>query len=282
MAPLLRICMLNADTPVPAVHQHGVDTYGQIFHQLLCNEARKYHPKLEIISTNFNVVEREYPSSISEFDAILISGSASSAYDKQNWVFTLKTFIQNVYRSQPKIKMFGSCFGHQLICHALLSEHGVRVEKDPSGWEIGVKEIILDERFREVFKKSTGSRFGVQKKLRLQFVHGDHVHVSQLAALPESCMILGRTKHCAVQGLYEPGRILTLQGHFEFDSFTNGEVIKFFFPAWAPDVLAKALESVNHHDDAEAAAGMVLDFLIGDVHAAHSVVGGLLTPPSLE
>jgi hypothetical protein len=27
---------------------------------------------------------------------------------------------------------------------------------------------------------------------------------------------------------------------------------------------------------------MVLDFLIGDVHAAHSVVGGLLTPPSLE
>jgi GMP synthase-like glutamine amidotransferase len=284
MAPTLRICMLNADIPVPAVYQQRATTYGKIFHQLLCNAARTVSPNLEIISQDFNVMKSEYPSDLSEFDAILISGSASSAYDDLDWIHTLKAYIKNVYWSQPQIKIFGSCFGHQLVCHALLSEHDVRVEKDPSGWEIGVKEITLNKRFREVFEKSVGSGRGVPGKLRLQFVHGDHVYVPQSDALPESWITLGRTEHCAVQGVYEPERILTFQGHFEFDRFVNGETVKFFFPTWAPNVMARALEDVDQDDDAVTAAIIVLDFFTGasSISATHGVEGGLLTPPSIE
>jgi GMP synthase-like glutamine amidotransferase len=282
MAQTLRICMLNADIPVPAVYQQRATTYGKIFHRLLCDAARAVSLHLEITSQDFNVMKSEYPSDLSGFDAILISGSASSAYDDVDWIHTLNAYIKNVYCSQPQIKIFGSCFGHQLICHALLSEHDVRVEKDPSGWEIGVKEITLDKRFREVFEKTVGSRRGVPEELRLQFVHGDHVYVPQSDALPESWITLGRTEHCAVQGVYEPGRILTFQGHFEFDRFVNGETVKFFFPTWAPDVMAKVLKVVNQDDDAVAAAIIVLDFFMGAgiMSITHGVEGGLLTPPS--
>jgi GMP synthase-like glutamine amidotransferase len=285
MTPTLRICMLNADVPVPVIHQQRATTYGKIFHQLLCNAARTASSKLEITSQDFNAVNSEYPSDLSEFDAILISGSASSAYDDVDWIHTLNAFIKNVYQTQPQLKIFGSCFGHQLICHALLSEYDVRAEKDPSGWEIGVKQIVLDDEFRKVFQKTVSSGRGVPRALRLQMVHGDHVYIPQSDALPVSWITLGRTEHCAVQGVYEPGRILTFQGHFEFDRFVNGETVKFFFPTWAPDVMAKALDDVDKDDDAVAAAIIVLDFFLGaeSISATtHSVAGGLLTPPVLE
>jgi hypothetical protein len=81
MAQTLRICMLNADVPVPAVYKERATTYGNIFHHLLCNAARITSPNLEITSQDFNVIEGKYPDDVFIFDAIIISGSANSAYD---------------------------------------------------------------------------------------------------------------------------------------------------------------------------------------------------------
>jgi GMP synthase-like glutamine amidotransferase len=285
MAQTLRICMLNADVPVPAVYKERATTYGNIFHHLLCNAARITSPNLEIISQDFNVIKGKYPDDVFIFDAIIISGSANSAYDDLDWIRTLCTFIENVYQHGPRIKMFGSCFGHQLICKALVEDYGVTVEKDPRGWELGVKEITLTKTFQEVFKKVTGNGRGVMENMRLQFVHGDHVCIPHADALPPSWVLLGSTDHCAVQGIYEPGRILTFQGHFEFDRFINSETIKFFFPVWEPTIMAKTLEDVDADDDAVAAATMVLEFFIDGAKSktvSHGLVSGLLTPPPSE
>ncbi|KAF1939416.1 class I glutamine amidotransferase-like protein [Clathrospora elynae] len=284
MAQSLRICMLNTDVPVPTVQAHSPThtTYGRIFQHLLCSAASKsiLTPTITITSTEFDVTKGEYPPSLSPFDGIIISGSVNSAYDDLPWIRNLDAFIQNVYRKEKRVKIFGSCFGHQVICHALLNQYGVTVEKDPNGCELGVKEITLHQRFREAFGK------GVAATMRLQFVHHDHVVIPSMDALPRSWMTLGSTRHCGVQGLYEAGRILTYQGHFEFDRFVNGETVKFFFPEWEPEVLAEALEAIDADDDSVAAAKMVLDFFlekIGDASAGtHAVVGGLLTPPLQE
>ncbi|OAK97449.1 class I glutamine amidotransferase-like protein [Phaeosphaeriaceae sp. SRC1lsM3a] len=285
MAQKLRICMLNADVPVPAVYENRATTYGKIFHQLLCNAAQKISSNLTIESDDFDVKEGEYPNNISDFDAIVISGSANSAYDDLEWIHSLTKFVQDVYYKERNIRIFGSCFGHQLIGHALLGAYDVRVEKDPSGWELGVREITLHPKFRDIFSSNATNGRPVAERLRLQFVHHDHVWVPHQNTLPASWLTLGSTTHCAVQGVYEPGRILTFQGHFEFDRFVNSETIKFFFPDWEPGLLAEALKAVDNDDDAEVAAKMVLEFFLEDKKRGgpmHEVVKGLLTPPILE
>jgi GMP synthase-like glutamine amidotransferase len=285
MAQTLRICMLNADVPVPVVYRDRASTYGKIFHRLLCNAANTTWSNLEIISTDFNVLESEYPANISEFDAIVISGSANSAYDDLDWIQTLAGFIRTVYETEPRIKIFGSCFGHQIMCFALLSKYDVRVEQDPCGWEVGVKEISLHQKFRGTFNKNARNERGMPEKIRLQFVHHDHVFIPQSSVLPPTWMTVGSTQHCAVQGVYEPGRILTLQGHFEFDRFVNGETIKFFFPTWEPQLMAETLEAVDAEDDSVAAAEMVVDFFMEGVKGSGGTRGaafGLLTPPLQE
>lgn len=282
--------MLNADTPVPAVVAHRAATYGRIFEALLSRAAHrltstsKHHPNITITSTDFDVVQNHYPASLCCFDAIVISGSASSAYDNEPWIARLAAWIREAYQTHPRIPIFGSCFGHQIVCHALLAEYGVRVEQDAKGWELGVQAVRLDEGFCRRFG---GGRAGDEDAvLRLQFVHHDHVVLAE-GGLPAGWMLVGSTPHCSVQGVYEPGRVLTLQGHFEFDAFVNGETVKFFFPHWEPEVLGAALRAIDAEDDAEAAAELVLRFFLdeqgGKTGADTFVVeGGLLTPPVEE
>ncbi|KAF1835598.1 class I glutamine amidotransferase-like protein [Decorospora gaudefroyi] len=286
-AQTLRICMLNADVPVPAVANTRAPTYGRIFHHLLLSAATtlKITPSITITSTDFDVTRNEYPTSLSEFDAIVISGSASSAYDDLPWIRKLTTWVRSAYACHPRVKIFGSCFGHQLVCHALLGAYGVKVEKDGKGWELGVKEITLHDRFRKTFGKGLEGQKEVVDALRLQFVHHDHVVIPEMDALPASWMTVGNTWHCAVQGVYEGGRVFTLQGHFEFDRFVNSETIKFFFPTWQPKVLEETLEMIDADDDSVVAATMVLEFFLNDVEqktATYAVAGGLLTPPLRE
>ncbi|KAG9380716.1 ATG22 multi-domain protein [Pyrenophora tritici-repentis] len=160
MPQIIRICMLNADTPVPAViaKNNTTPTYGRIFHHLLSTAATNlsktpdsHHGATTITSIDFNVVKNEYPPSLSAFDAIVISGSANSAYDNIPWIHKLARWLKDVYDKEPRVRIFGSCFGHQIVTLALLGRYGVRVEKDPQGWELGVGEITLQANFLRRF-----------------------------------------------------------------------------------------------------------------------------------
>jgi GMP synthase-like glutamine amidotransferase len=293
---ITRIAMLNTDVPVPNVRAK-LGTYGAIFHRLLVNAASRVSLAVEIESTDFDVVQGEYPKNLSDVDVILITGSAASAYDNVEWVQKLDAYILDVYQNHPRVKMFGSCFGHQLICQTLFKDLGVSVEKDPNGWELGVQEIRFTERFNAALSggfisdkrpatpdaetSSTMEDPESLKTLRLQFVHADHVRIPPTETLPSPWMLVGSSKHCAVQGVYEPGRVLTLQGHFEFDNFVNSETVKVFGALWEPERLNKALDDMDADDDAERAAEIVVRFLTADakVQWNKNHVSGLITPP---
>jgi GMP synthase-like glutamine amidotransferase len=290
MPSRLHIAMFNADVPVPNVFPVW-STYGNMFHDLLVAAASRIAPDVEIHSTDYNIQQLEYPESLTGIDVILITGSASSTYDEKTWIRRLSQLILHIYTRHPHIKMFGSCFGHQLICQTLLQEYGVRVEKDPNGWELGVRESKLNEEFRHSLRDRarpllmSGSK-EPPENLRMQFIHADHVLIPSPGALPASWMIIGSTLHCSVQGVYEPGRVLTLQGHFEFNRFVSTEIIKLFGATWKPDVLKETLESIDMDDDAEVAAEMVLQFMLENEELAgcgtHSVISGLRIPPHIE
>ncbi|KAL6708583.1 hypothetical protein ACN47E_002564 [Coniothyrium glycines] len=263
----IRVCYLNADYCVPAVQATRAPTYGSIFHHLLCAAAKESPSGTTISSQEFDVIRGEYPESLDHVDAIVVSGSASSSYDDLPWIKRLDQFIRHVYDNFTSIKIFGSCFGHQIMCQSILREYGVRTEVDPNGWEIGVKDITLNKGFRDVFGHGLNEAFGafeIPETLRLQFVHHDHVVVPRPETLPATWMMLGSTEHCAVQGVYEPGRILTYQGHFEFDKFVNSETVKYFFPTWHEEVLKEALDAIDADDDSITAACMVLRFFLED------------------
>ena len=69
-------------------------------------------------------------------------------------------------------------------------------------------------------------------------------------------MSIGRSEHCALQGVWKKGRVLTYQGHAEFDRFVNGETAKVFGRGlWS-------LETVERDDDALWAAGVMVRFFL--------------------
>ncbi|KAK7222614.1 hypothetical protein V2G26_010617 [Clonostachys chloroleuca] len=265
----IRIAMLNADTPVPnVVAKRG--SYGNIFHDLLVAAASRVAPHITIEAEDFDVVRGEYPRSPSDFDTLLVTGSASSSYDDIQWIHKLDAYLLDVYQNYPQVRLFGSCFGHQIICQSILSNYGAYVAKNPQGWEIGVHEIKVTPAYRKACYD--------QPSLRLQFIHSDNVNIPSPEALPSSWITMGSTDKCAIQGVYEPGRVLTYQGHFEFDRFINSETLKVFGAKWDAQILQSALDNTDLDDDSEVAANMVVKFMMEGRQAVEGI-GGLMTPP---
>jgi hypothetical protein len=79
--------------------------------------------------------------------------------------------------------------------------------------------------------------------------------------LPTDFVSVGRSDHCALQGIYKSGRVLTFQGHAEFDEWINRETVTAFGkPIWSQEVLEAALEKVKGEDDSLYAARVMLEF----------------------
>lgn len=292
--------MLNADTSIPNVYA-DMGTFGDILHRVLAEAASRMEEDLTIQHSVFDVVKGEYPISLENFDVVLITASAASSYHLEPWIQELERYIVSVYRDNTRVKIFGSCFGHHIICQALLKDHGLRVEKSRKGWEIGVSPVALTEKFRKAYaasmhRKPTNShsqyagrlpspddedtdityprtlndltKFVVPQNVRLQFVHEDQVVMSHgNTSLPESWCLLGSTDHCAVQGVYQPERVFTLQGHFEFDKFESQQTKRIF----GADTSTSQERTAAHHisdavltdeiDDGYLVAEMVVRFL---------------------
>lgn len=279
----LRIAMFNTDTPVPTVRPKW-GTYGKMFEDLLVAAASRFAPDLTIETDEYDIQGFRYPSSLENIDVIIVTGSAAASYDADEWIRRLEDYVLDVYKNHRHVRMFGSCFGHQLICQSLLREYGVRVEKDPSGYELGVKEVRLNERFRATLGNGGIFSRKTPDSLRVQMLHGDHVVVPHVESLPDSWMVFGGTQHCAVQGMYDPARVFTLQGHFEFNRFVNTELIKVFGEKgkWSSQMIQGGIEDVDADDDADFVSEIVLQFMLekgGSRGAAHRKVGGLLNPP---
>jgi len=64
--------------------------------------------------------------------------------------------------------------------------------------------------------------------------------------------------------VWRKGRVLTYQGHAEFDAFVNGETIKIFGAAWEEEKMQVAMKGVeeNGDDDRMWAAGVILRFFL--------------------
>jgi GMP synthase (glutamine-hydrolysing) len=71
------------------------------------------------------------------FAGIVVTGSASSVTDREEWVVEGEAYLRSVVAA--KVPVFGICFGHQMLGQAL----GGLVQRNPRGREIGTVEFSV-------------------------------------------------------------------------------------------------------------------------------------------
>lgn len=147
--------------------------------------------------------EKSFPDDLIEqgFSHVIHSGSALSITNPAPFTEKARRFIKNCY--QNGVAQMGICYGHQLICLALIGEQAVR--SSPLGLEAGWNEVR--------FTQAGVDTFGVKENERVWQHHFDEV-----TALPEDSMLLATNGHSQIQAYVNPGkRLLGTQFHPEFD-----------------------------------------------------------------
>ncbi|KII87858.1 hypothetical protein PLICRDRAFT_42374 [Plicaturopsis crispa FD-325 SS-3] len=211
-----RIALLVCDTPNPVVvAAHG--EYPSIFTTLLrASLPQDVTPEAAFVLDAYDVVHKmEYPSDAAEYDAILLTGSAASAYENLEWINRLVAYVASVINSQPQVKVIGICFGHQIVGRAL----GAECVPNDGKWEVGVTPVQMSDEGKRIFGVDT---------LNIQQMHRDHV-----PTLPSSCRLLGSTATSYNQGMVryadaDPSsiQVLTLQGHPEFTTSIVNAIVE--------------------------------------------------------
>ncbi|KIM24847.1 hypothetical protein M408DRAFT_17475 [Serendipita vermifera MAFF 305830] len=206
----LKLALLVNDTPVgPVVEEFG--KYPQIYARWL--EESKPTSDITFQLDSFDAFEEHtvFPDA-EKYDAIILTGSAASAYSPLPWIDRLKKYVANVATAHPQVRLIGICFGHQIIASAL----GGECVPNDGTWEIGVTEVPLTPVGKAVFGTD---------QIAIQQFHRDHV-----PTLPPGFILLGSTTVSAIQGMLLPyptwsaealpsageTHILTVQGHPEF------------------------------------------------------------------
>lgn len=153
-----------------------------------------------------DVQKDELPADTS-YDGILVSGAHEMVSDRHEWSEKTAEFLRNAVKAETPV--FGICYGHQLLAHAL----GGVVDNHPKGPEIGTVEIELT---------SEAKNDPVFGKMPKQFPA--HVtHTQSVLTLPPDAVILAKNE-------YEPHHAFRIgkcawgvQFHPEYDTIISRE-----------------------------------------------------------
>ena len=144
-----------------------------------------------------------------EYLGFVISGSQYSVNDELPWMLELEEFIKKLYhlKGKDKPKLFGTCFGHQLMAKAF----GGTVGNNPTEkFFFGSELVTVDDKLRNTYYFS--KVFGENKNVfRIMESHGE-----QVVKLPSVATCVGHSESCKYEILMYGDFILSVQGHPEF------------------------------------------------------------------
>jgi GMP synthase (glutamine-hydrolysing) len=128
----------------------------------------------------------------------VMTGSSSSVTDADPWIQRAEAYVKEI--AAEGVPLFGICFGHQLVAHAL----GGEVKKNPRGREIGtiqVKRLADDPIFA-----------GAGETLAANATHMDSV-----TRLPQGAQVLASSELEPIQAFALGKAIRCVQFHPEID-----------------------------------------------------------------
>ena len=186
----LAILMTNTDESAFA-QNHPKD--GEKFRDLIHSVRPDWR------ATSFPVKDGVFPTDISIFDGVMITGSPASVHDTDPWVAQLLELIGTLFTAQ--IPMFGACYGHQAIALAL----GGIVEANAGGWVFGATQSDV---------MHSAKWMGALPSPFVQY----GAHVEAVTALPKGAEILTVSNDCAITGYCIGNRVYTTQNHPEMSA----------------------------------------------------------------
>jgi len=180
--------------------------------------------------------EESFPDDLAErhFTHVVHSGSELSITEKAPFTEKAIAFIQAA--RDKKIWQMGTCYGHQLLCLALIGEKAVR--KAPAGFEVGWKNVNFTDKAKEIL--------GVREKETVWQHHFDEV-----TELPKGSELLATNTHTKIQAYINTKQhLFGSQFHPEFDREAGNRIF-----------LRDRELLASHHFDAEkiVKAGPSLD-----------------------
>lgn len=146
---------------------------------------------------SYAVLDGDIPASPTENDLWIITGSRFGVYEDHPWIAPLEQFIRDCRDAGSK--MFGICFGHQMIAQAL----GGRVEKSEKGWGLGPHDYAA--------VNWPGGLAPAPENIRIQAFHQD-----QVTEPPAGAQRIATSPFCENAALWYPGFAISVQGHPEF------------------------------------------------------------------
>ena len=157
-----------------------------------------------------------------DFTHVIHSGSELSVTEDAPFTQKAIAFIEEI--RNRGIPQMGICYGHQLVCRALMGKHAVR--KSPKGFEVGWVNVKFNERAMNLF--------GIKASEVVW-----HHHFDEVTELPEGSELLATNDHTEIQSFINTEQnLFGTQFHPELDKVTGD---KFFM------VDRKLLEKNNYN-----------------------------------
>ncbi|MGX9355560.1 type 1 glutamine amidotransferase [Roseobacteraceae bacterium S113] len=192
----------------------------------------------------FAVKDGVFPTDITAFDGIIITGSPASVHDAAPWVARLLDEIARAYHAG--MPMFGACFGHQAIAKAL----GGSVVPNPDGWAFGLQEMRIEQ------TPDWLAQAGVADGALLQY----GAHIEQVAKMPAGAQVLFSMDHCPNAGFAISDQVFTTQNHPEMTPAFAGALVEEYAEKLGPGVAARARASLGRTPDYAAFSEAIARF----------------------
>jgi GMP synthase (glutamine-hydrolysing) len=154
--------------------------------------------------------EASFPDDLiaENFTHVIHSGSELSINNEGP--FTKKAVVFIRAARDKGIRQMGICYGHQLVCKALVGDHAVR--KSPNGFEAGWIKVDFNTHARELL--------GINAH-EIVWQH----HFDEVIALPEGSDLLATNGHTEIQAyINEEQQLFGTQFHPEFDKEAGDKI----------------------------------------------------------
>lgn len=250
-------CILRCDfVPEPDRSRFG-DTEERVAKHLRQTAAAlEWQPTIRVC----DVYGGELPAHDDDADLYVTTGSATDPDSEEPWVQALRAWLPAALARGARI--YGICFGHQLLAHALGAAVGRAAD-----WEVGRvglrRELVLPpggaRRDPTTFASATAAAP----------VHLLESHQDEIRALPPGARLLLRGEASPLQayvlsGLPAGGAAVGVQGHPEFESEQVASLYQRRRERLGEARVAAACASAALPHDGSAFSREVLAFLLGD------------------
>jgi len=173
---------------------------------------RRWMPHEAEVTSLFIDREESFPENLSSegFTHVVHSGSELSITEDAPFTRIAIDFIKEI-RDQG-IPQMGICYGHQLVCRALVGKDAVR--KNPNGLEVGWIAVN--------FTKRALNLFGVKESEVVW-----HHHFDEVIELPEGSEPVATNRHTEIQSFINAKQnLFGTQFHPEFDKEAGDELYR--------------------------------------------------------